>query len=108
MRRKQRYRGDRSFLKMSPGEARQAIIASDKKARDAVQLGKLFAGYVEGRGCFIGEIIRTNKAEFVVRTRTGNTVKLPYRYALSEDGFKHDYASWDAIAAENNEVTILP
>ena len=92
---------------MSPAEAGRQIAASDKKARDAAQIGRIFASYVPGRGCFIGTITKTNKTEFVVKTRGGNIIKLPYAYALNADGFTHGFSGWDAIAAKNN-VAIIP
>lgn len=92
---------------MSPAEAGRQIAASDKKARDAAQIGRIFASYVEGRGCFIGVIIKTNKTEFVVKTRAGNVVNLPYSYALSQDGFKYGYAEWDLLASKNDSVAKL-
>jgi len=108
MRRKIQYGGDKSYCLGSPEDARRAIAASDKKAKEAAQIGRIFASYVEGRGCFIGEITKTNKAEFVVKTRAGNVVKLPYSYALAEDGFKLGYAEWDLIASKNDSVAKLP
>ena len=92
----------------SPEEARRQIEASDKRARDAAQIGRIFAGYVADLGCFIGEIIKTNKSAFVVKTRAGNIVKLSYQYALSEDGFRYGYAEWDLIASRNDAVAKLP
>jgi len=108
MRRKIQYKATWWRYLGSPEAARRAIAASDKKARDAAQIGRIFASYVEGRGCFIGAIIKTNKAEFVVKTRAGNVVKLPYSYALAEDGFKLGYAEWDLIASKNDSVAKLP
>jgi hypothetical protein len=92
----------------TPDEARRQIAESDKKARELAQIGKVFAGYVSDRGCFIGVISKTNKSEFVVKTRAGNIIKLPYAFALSEDGFRYGYDEWDSIASKNNEVMILP
>jgi len=93
---------------ISPGDAKRSIVSSDNKAREAAQIGRIFASYVKGRGCFIGEIVKTNKTEFVVKTRAGNIVKLPYSYALADDGFKFGYAEWDAIASKNDSVDKLP
>jgi len=108
MKKKIQYGGDKSYLKGSPYAARIAIAESNKKARDAAQIGRIFASYVEDRGCFIGSIIKTNKSEFVVKTRAGNIVKLPYTYALGVDAFKYNYSEWDAIASTNDTVSILP
>ena len=93
---------------MSPAEAGRQIAASEKKARDAAKIGSVFASYIPRRGCFIGVITKTNKTEFVVKTRGGNVVKLPYAYALDQEGFKYTYAEWDAIAAQNVDVAIIP
>ena len=108
MKLKIKYGGDRSYCQGSPKTASRAIIVSDKKARDAAQVGRIFASYIKGRGCFIGSIIKTNKSEFVVKTRAGNIVKLPYSYALGADGFKYNYSEWDAIASKNDTVLTLP
>jgi hypothetical protein len=108
MRKKMQYGGDKSYCKGSPYAARIVIAESDKKARGAAQIGRIFASYVEDRGCFIGSIIKTNKSEFVVKTRAGNIVKLPYSYALSPDGFRYNYSEWDALASVNDTVSILP
>jgi hypothetical protein len=93
---------------MSSGDAKRAINASDNKAREAAKIGRIFAGYFKGRGCFIGEIVKTNKIEFVVKTRAGNIVKLPYSYALADDAFKFSYSEWDIIASKNDIIDKLP